>query len=213
MAKTTTKYASPVASRGELGQTSSSLSLGQPIMGNATRGYGVILADPPWTWKTWSIKGSAKSASQYYRTMEQGDLIDMPVNSLAGADSVLLLWVLNSMLDRGLELIASWGFTYKTVGFCWTKTNPSGAGLHMGLGYHTRQNIELCLLGTKGKPKRMSGGVHQVIMSPRREHSRKPDEIYDRIEKLYPGPYLEMFSRTKRDGWDQWGDEGGRWSA
>ena len=213
MAKTTTRYALPVASRGEWGQTSSSLSLGQPIMGSATRGYGVILADPPWTWKTWSIKGSAKSASQYYSTMEQGDLIDMPVNSLAASDSVLCLWVLNSMLDRGLELMSAWGFTYKTVGFCWTKTNPSGRGLHMGLGYHTRQNIELCLLGTKGKPKRMSGGVHQVIMSPRREHSRKPDEIYTRIERLVDGAYLEMFARQRWPGWDQWGDQTDKFEA
>ena len=83
----------------------------------------------------------------------------------------------------------------------------------MGLGYHTRQNVELCLSATKGKPKRVSGGVHQVVMAPRREHSRKPDEVYERIEALYPGPYLELFSRTSRTGWDAIGDEVGQWSA
>ena len=117
------------------------------------------------------------------------------------------------MLPDALLLIDAWGFTYKTVGFVWVKTNRKASTLFMGLGYHTRQNAELCLLATRGKPKRLSGGVHQIIMSPRREHSRKPDEIYERIEALYPGPYLEIFSRTDREGWDAWGYEAGRWSA
>ena len=117
------------------------------------------------------------------------------------------------MLSDALLLIDAWGFTYKTVGFIWVKTNPKAASLFMGLGYHTRQNAELCLLATRGKPKRQSARVHQIIMSPRREHSRKPDEIYERIEALYPGPYLEIFSRTDREGWDAWGYEAGRWSA
>jgi len=143
--------------------------------------------------------------------MEQDDLHRMSVSRVAADDSVLFLWVLNSMLGQGLQLIDAWGFTFKTVGFCWVKTNSRSGSLFMGLGYHTRQNVELCLIATKGKPKRVSGGVHQVVMSPRREHSRKPDEVYERIEALYPGPYLEMFSRTRRTGWDAIGDEVGRW--
>jgi N6-adenosine-specific RNA methylase IME4 len=176
-------------------------------------GYGVILADPPWDWKSWSKKGEKKSASQYYQVMEQGGLSGLPVASYAAPDCCLFIWVLNSMLDRGLQLVDAWGFTYKTVGFVWIKQNPSGHGFHMGLGYHTRQNAELCIIATKGKPKRMSGGVRQIIVSPRREHSRKPDELYGRIEELYPGPYLELFSRTNRKGWDSWGDQSGRWRA
>tara|TARA_R100001129_G_C5197257_1_gene212637 strand:- start:185 stop:625 length:441 start_codon:yes stop_codon:yes gene_type:complete len=143
--------------------------------------------------------------------MEQDDLHRMSVSRVAADDSVLFLWVLNSMLSQGLQLIDAWGFTFKTVGFCWVKTNRRSGSLFMGLGYHTRQNVELCLIATKGKPKRVSGGVHQVVMSPRREHSRKPDEVYERIEALYPGPYLELFSRTTRTGWDAIGDEVGRW--
>ena len=173
--------------------------------------YSVILADPPWNWKARSAKGEGRSAKNHYNVMEQDDLRRMSVSSLAADDSVLFLWVLNSLLSQGLQLIDAWGFTFKTVGFCWVKTNRRSGSLFMGLGYHTRQNVELCLIATKGKPKRVSGGVHQVVMSPRREHSRKPDEVYERIEALYPGPYLELFSRTTRTGWDAIGDEVGRW--
>ena len=176
-------------------------------------GYGVILADPPWSWKSWSAKGEGRSAKKHYTVMEPVDLCDLPVADHAGRDSVLFMWAISSMLGDALKLIDAWGFTYKTLGFAWIKTNNKSGSLFWGLGYHTRQNAELCLLATRGKPKRKSGGVHQIIMSPRRQQSRKPDEIYERIEALYPGPYLEMFRRTDRDGWDAMGNEAGRWSA
>lgn len=175
--------------------------------------YKVILADPPWSWKAWGKKGEKKSAKKHYSVMEPVDLCGLPVADRAASDAVLFMWCISSMLDDALRLVDAWGFAYKTAGFVWIKTNRQSGSLFWGLGYHTRQNAELCLLATRGKPKRLSGGVHQVIMSPRREHSRKPDEIYERIEALYPGPYLEMFSRTDRDGWDAWGDETGRWVA
>ena len=175
--------------------------------------FGVILADPPWCWKAWSKKGNGKSASNHYKTMEQDDLHNFPVDDVAADDCVLFMWCINLMLTDALLLIDSWGFEYKTVGFVWVKRNRKASTLFMGLGYHTRQNAELCLLATRGKPKRLSGGVHQIIMAPRREHSRKPDEIYERIEALYPGPYLELFSRTDREGWNARGDETGRWVA
>ena len=175
-------------------------------------GYGVILADPPWNWKARSQKGEGRSAKNHYSIMEQADLCGMSVRDFAAPDCVLFLWVLNSMLGQGLQLLDAWGFAFKTVGFCWVKTNRKSGSLFMGLGYHTLQNVELCLIATRGKPKRLSGGVHQVVMSPRREHSRKPDEVYERIEALYPGPYLELFSRTNRKGWDQQGYQTGRWS-
>ena len=184
-----------------------------PTTGNATGVYGVILADPPWSWKSWSKKGEGRSASNHYSVMEQSDIRSLPVADCASDDCVLFLWSLSSMLGDALQLLDAWDFTYKTVGFVWVKQNQQSSSLFMGLGYHTRQNAELCLLGTRGKPKRISGGVHQIIMSPRREHSRKPDEVYGRIEQLYPGPYLEMFSRTSRPGGDAWGNEVGRWSA
>ena len=99
-----------------------------------------------------------------------------------------------------MDLIAAWGFVYKTVAFIWVK--PS-----IGMGYWSRKQAELCLLATKGRPKRLSGGVRQVIEAPRREHSRKPDDIYERIEQLVGGPYLEMFARQFWPGWDAWGAE------
>jgi|TARA_R110002020_G_scaffold14486_8_gene51433 N6-adenosine-specific RNA methylase IME4 len=175
--------------------------------------YNVILADPPWTWKSWSKKGDKKSATQHYKTMEQADIYNLAVADLASDNSVCFLWCINTLLPQSFRLLNAWGFQYKTVGYVWVKQNRKTDSLFMGLGYHTRQNAELCLIGTRGKPKRISKGVHQIIMAPRREHSRKPDEIYSRIEQLYPGPYLELFSRTNRDGWDSIGDETGRWEA
>ena len=100
----------------------------------------------------------------------------------------------------------SWDFTYKTVGFTWVKTNKS-EGYFTGMGYWTRSNPEMCLLGTRGKPKRLDMSVKQLVVSQRREHSRKPDEVYDRIEKMLEGPYLEMFARNTRQGWDNFGNE------
>lgn len=178
---------------------------------SVTPRYGVILADPPWSWKSRSSKGEKKSAKNHYDVMESDDICNLPVGNAAAPDCTLFIWVLNSMLDRGLRVIDAWGFTYKTVGFVWVKQNKRGRGLFMGLGYHTRQNAELCLIATRGKPKRLNADVHQIIMTPRREHSRKPDETYERIERLYGGPYLELFSRTERPGWDQLGNETGKW--
>jgi len=180
---------------------------------DASNQYAVILADPPWNWKAYSSAGEKRSAKRHYEVLEQGDFCDLPVSSVTTDDCVLFLWCINSMLPNGLQLIDDWGFTFKTIGFVWIKENSKADTLFMGLGYHTRQNAEICLIGTKGKPKRRAKDVHQVIISKRREHSRKPDEVYERIERLYPGPYLEMFSRTDRNGWDQWGDQVGRWTA
>ena len=102
-----------------------------------------------------------------------------------------------------------WGFTYKSVGFVWAKRTPRDTGWHMGCGYGTRANAEYCLLGTRGRPKRLARDVRQLVVAPRREHSRKPDEIAAAIERLFPGARLEMFARTARPGWDAWGVQAG----
>ena len=126
---------------------------------------------------------------------------------------MLLLWTTDPLLDKALDVIRAWGFTYKTVGFCWAKLNKSPALLYnekdffTGLGFWTRANPELCLLATRGHPRRRSRSVRKLIVSPRREHSRKPDEAYERIEALCEGPYLEMFARAPRPGWDGWGNQ------
>ncbi len=99
-----------------------------------------------------------------------------------------------------------WGFEYKTAAFTWAKTT-SKDNWHFGCGYWTRANAELCLLGTRGTPKRLSRAVRQLLISPVREHSRKPDETHERIERLVAGPYLELFARQSRPGWTTWGNE------
>jgi N6-adenosine-specific RNA methylase IME4 len=180
------------------------------------RDYRVILADPPWTFGTWSDKGKGRSAEAHYDTMTLEGIKTLPVSGWAAADAILLLWATDPLLDRALDVIRAWGFTYKTVGFYWAKLNKgtgrllmSEADFFTGMGFWTRANPEPCLLATKGQPKRRSGAVRKLVIAPRREHSRKPDEVQERIEQLAEGPYLEMFARTSRPGWDAWGLQAG----
>lgn len=195
--------------------------------------YGCILADPPWQFATFSAKGRDRcpdapmtrnqsrqnSPERHYKTMPFNDLLALPVADMAAKDCVLLMWAVDPMLPHAFELGAKWGFTYKTVGFYWAKlrreTSTRGGQFEaqdhklfpMGTGYWTRANPETCLLFTKGHPKRVSASVRKLIVSPRREHSRKPDEQYDRIQSLVAGPYLEMFARQQWPGWDVWGNQ------
>lgn len=173
--------------------------------------YRVIYADPPWRFATWSDRGKGRSPEAWYDCMRLEDIAALPVRSWAADDAVLLLWATDPLLPRALEIVEAWGFTYKTVGFCWVKVNRRSAppwnerDFFTGLGFWTRANAELCLLATRGRPRRLAGDVRRLIVSPRREHSRKPDEAYERIERLCAGPYLELFARTRRPGWDSWG--------
>ncbi|MGH7030677.1 MAG: MT-A70 family methyltransferase [Stellaceae bacterium] len=176
--------------------------------------YRVIYADPPWTFSTYSRKGKGRSAEAYYDCMSLADIKALPVADWAADDCVLLLWITDPLLQMAFEVIRAWGFTYKTVGFYWAKLNKSAAptvyhdaSFFTGLGFWTRANPELCLLATRGHPRRRRADVRKLIVSPRREHSRKPDEAYQRIEALCGGPYLEMFARAARPGWDRWGAE------
>ena len=121
---------------------------------------------------------------------------------------MLLMWATYPMMREALFLIDAWGFTYKSIAFQWVKQNRSGNGYFFGLGRWTRGNTEPCLLAVKGKPKRASNAVSQLIMSPIREHSRKPDEVRDRIVELLGGlPRIELFAREAAPGWDCWGKE------
>lgn len=199
--------------------------------------FGVILADPPWRFATFSAKGrgrcpdgplSAKAArnlqrqnkpERHYATMSLQDIAALPVADYAAKDCVLLMWAVDPMIPEALRLGEAWGFKFKTIGFVWAKerrvTSKRGAAFDepdhkrfpMGTGYWTRANPELCLLFTRGKPKRVSAAVRKLLVAPRREHSRKPDEQYERIEALVGGPYLELFARTTRPGWTSWGNE------
>lgn len=169
--------------------------------------YNIIYADPPWTYKTWTAKGGHKSASAHYPTMKKEDIQKLPVKELAADDCCLFLWVTMPNLVEGIELIEKWGFKYKTCAFDWVKTYKSGKPV-FGLGYWTRANAELCLLATKGHPKRINKSVSQIVIERPREHSRKPDCVRDRIVQLLGDlPRIELFARQRVDGWDSWGNE------
>jgi len=178
-------------------------------------GYKAILADPPWQFETYSEKGRQKSTDNHYHSISLDRLKDIELKRLCAKDCILFLWVVDHSLEVGLQLMEAWGFTYKTVGFTWVKTTRKNKPeetpekWHFGLGYWTRANPEMCLLGTIGKPKRKAKNVRQLMVAPVREHSRKPDDIYKRIESLVDGPYLELFSRTNRPGWDSIGTQKG----
>ena len=140
--------------------------------------------------------------------MELLDICNLPVKDISADNSVLLMWVIDPMLDLAFDVIEAWGFQYKTVGFTWAKTNKTNMGMFTGLGYWTRGNPEMCLLATKGKPKRISKSVAQLVIDQRREHSRKPDRIrHDIVELCGDLPRIELFARQKFDGWDAWGNE------
>jgi N6-adenosine-specific RNA methylase IME4 len=176
------------------------------------RKYGVIYADPAWSFSNWSAKGTGRNASSHYDVLDFAALAALPVADLAADDCVLFLWATDPLLPKALELITAWGFTYKTVGFYWVKLNKqarSGVDYFTGLGYWTRANPELCLLATRGSPPRLNKDVRRLVVWQRREHSRKPDCVRDRIERLVAGPYLELFTRETKVGWDCWGDQVG----
>ena len=176
--------------------------------------YGAILADPPWRFEVWAKTGDAAHGVPPYERMTFDEIAALPIANLASDDAVLFLWICWPSLPDALIVIQSWGFAYKTCGFAWMKGDTRQPDFFrddfdasMGLGYWTRANSEVCLLATRGKPKRLNADVRQGIIAPRREHSRKPDGIHERIERLVAGPYLELFARQRRPGWDCWGNE------
>jgi len=174
---------------------------------NTSKKYKVIYADPPWSFKTYSEKGKDRSPENHYNCMSLKDICNLPVNKIAEDNSVLLMWVVDPLLDKAFEVIKAWGFKYKTVGFTWAKTNRKKMGFFTGLGYWTRGNPEMCLLATRGKPKRLNKSIPQLVVEQRQEHSRKPDIVYEHIQKMLEGPYIELFARRKREGWISWGNE------
>ena len=174
-----------------------------------TAKFDIIYADPPWNFKTFSQKGKEKkSADCHYGCMDIEDIKSIPVSRIASDDSILFLWVTFPLLREGLETMRSWGFTYKTCGFVWVKRNRKADSYFWGLGYWTRANAELCLIGTKGHPKRECRGISQICDARIMEHSRKPDEIRERIVMLCGDkPRVELFARQRHDGWTSLGNE------
>jgi N6-adenosine-specific RNA methylase IME4 len=168
--------------------------------------YAVIYADPPWRFDIWTGEGKDRAAENHYPTMTLEEIEALPVASLAADDCALFLWTCMPTLRKAFDVIEAWGFEYKTCAFVWVKRTKDGKPA-TGMGYWTRANAEICLLATRGSPHRLNADVHQVVMAPRREHSRKPDEVAARIERLVTGPYLELFARRPRDGWSVWGNQ------
>jgi N6-adenosine-specific RNA methylase IME4 len=174
------------------------------------RKYGVIYADPPWAFRNWSAKGTGRNAVSHYDCLDFAALARLPISDFAADDCALFVWATDPLLPRAFDLIKAWGFEYKTVGFYWVKLNAASkrdADYFTGLGYWTRANPEQCLMATRGKPSRKAKNIRRLVVERRREHSRKPDCIRERIEKLVDGPYLELFARETREGWDCWGNQ------
>jgi N6-adenosine-specific RNA methylase IME4 len=167
--------------------------------------YGVIYADPPWRY---DMKRGGGVAERHYPTMTADDICTLDVPALAASDCALFLWSTFPQLPAALRVIKAWGFRYKTAAFVWLKTNRKAGTWFFGMGFWTRSNAEVCLLATRGHPKRRHKGIHQFIISPVREHSRKPDEARGRIEALMGDvPRIELFARERAPGWDAWGNE------
>ena len=170
--------------------------------------YKVIYADPPWAYQVWSQKGAGRSAESHYPTMSMADIKALPVKDIADKDCALFLWVTFPMLKEAWDVMAAWGFTYKTVAFVWVKQCRKSDNIFAGMGYWTRANAEICLLATRGHPKREAKNVKQVIISHVQRHSQKPDEVRQRIEALMGDvPRIELFARVSPPGWDVWGNE------
>jgi N6-adenosine-specific RNA methylase IME4 len=168
--------------------------------------YGVILADPPWTFATYSSKGKGRSAEAHYDCMSLDDIKALPVTEWAAHDAALYLWTTAPHLANSLTVMSAWGFTYKS-NFVWTKER-------IGTGYWARNRHEHLLIGARGSKvcPRFNGiaPVDSVIEGQQRQHSQKPDRAIEIIERYHPGvPKLEMFARERRPGWDAWGNEVG----
>lgn len=192
------------------------------------RSYKVIYADPAWSFQGYAAAGVPQRAGeQHYDTMTVQDMARLPVGELAMNDCALCMWTISSHTEQAFWLARQWGFTFSSKLFTWAKLNKhaeswlqeggrnqnrilpisDNRNWFMGMGHGSRRNTEDCWLFTKGAPKRLDRGVRELIVSPIREHSRKPDEAYERIERLFAGPYCELFARSTRSGWSSWGNE------
>lgn len=182
--------------------------------------YRVILADPAWRTETYTKDRAGtprRIEGDHYATMSLEELKALDVPGIADKECALFMWVIDTHVQQAIELASSWGFRYSSVAFVWRKMTKNGKD-HFGMGKTTRKQLEMVLLFMKTPPKRQSAAVRQYlpaewIDAKTREHSRKPDEIYSRIEALYEGPRVELFARQKWPGWDSWGAEVGKFPA
>lgn len=167
--------------------------------------YKIIYADP-----AWSYKGNMMNSSvtDHYPVMSLKDICKLPVKEISDKDCILFMWVTLPKLNEFMEVVNSWGFEYKSTAFVWCKKNKKSDSFFLGLGRWTRANPEICILATKGKPKRLSNSVRQLQIFPIEKHSKKPDKFKDLILELVGDlPRIELFARQTTPGWDVWGNE------
>ena len=175
---------------------------------NTDKKYNIIYADPPWSYND-KMRGHSFSLEHEYKTMPLEWIKSLPVEKLAEKDCILFLWAVSPQLPEAIEVMQAWGFTYKTVAFCWSKVTKNKKPVS-NLGKWTMGNVELCLLGVRGKPNkfRVDKSVKQLVVAERTVHSKKPDEVRERITQAFGDlPRIELFARQHVDGWDCWGDE------
>jgi len=182
---------------------------GTDFLAHVQGGFSTILADPPWQF----LNRTGKMAPEHrrlmrYPTMPLADIKALPVAQVAGERSHLYLWVPNALLHEGLEVMKAWGFRYKS-NLVWYKVRKDGGPDGRGVGFYFRNVTELVLFGVRGSLRTDDPGRRQVnlLATQKREHSRKPDELYKIVEQCSYGPYLELFARNPRPGWVQWGNE------
>jgi site-specific DNA-methyltransferase (adenine-specific) len=168
--------------------------------------YRVVYADPPWNHGGQIYnRGGAKN---YYGVMNTSEIVNLPIKKYCDWDCACFLWAVGPHLEDAIFTLKGWGFEYKTIAFTWIKTNKKNFAPFFGMGQWTRSNAELCLLGVRGNIKRESASISQVICHPIMEHSKKPDEVADKIVELMGDvPRIELFARKKRGGWHTWGNE------
>lgn len=185
---------------------------------NIDKKYNIIYADPAWSYRDYTSRevaernlnnNSKKSVVMKYDVMKTQDLCDLPIKDICAEDCILFMWVTMPKLNECFDLMKSWGFKYSTCGFTWIKKNKKNTSTNFwGMGRWTRSNAELCLIGIKGKPQRVSKSIHSVIETPIEEHSKKPDCVRDKIVELCGDiPRIELFARQSAEGWDCWGNE------
>ena len=192
--------------------------------------FKAIVADPPWHFRARTALQTAnwdsrRDAEKHYAVMGVADICNLPVGDLAAKDAHLFIWTTGPCLRQTFEVIEAWGFRYSAVAFTWVKLARrhnqlrlwaaplSETELHVGLGLTTRKNAEFCLLARRGNARREAKNIREIIMEPVREHSRKPDEAYERVTRYCAGPYLELFGRESRAGWTTWGNEATKFDA
>jgi N6-adenosine-specific RNA methylase IME4 len=174
--------------------------------------YRVILIDSPWRFFNYSAKGEKKNPVARYDCMPLGEIMALPVSQLATPDCVLISWATAPMLPQAIEAMQQWGFVFKSAG-AWAKQSSTGNAWSFGTGYVYRSAAEFWLMGTIGRPKQKARNVRNLIVSPVRAHSQKPEQMYEDIEKLWDGPFVELFARATRPNWSSWGNQVGKLDA